>query len=177
MAPDLFALPYLRLDRSSGTTLVPARQHSLKSLCSCREERWALSSGSILGTRNLHGPMVSLKILAAESANYGANNVPQSRCWFHPLPSCNTRFTKNLTAHLSEMPDCRVRRSEGPPSASNGKLMSSVLSLKGSLDSRGHSWAKSTPGNVGYSLPGQMFQVSWPEMQTESTWRGSAKTW
>lgn len=124
-------------------------QHSLKSLWSCGEERWALSSGSMLGTRNLHGPMVSLKILAAESANCGANNVPQSRCWFHPLPSCNTRFIKNLTAHLSEMPDCRVRRSEGPPSASNGKLVGSVLSLKGSLDSRGHSWAKSTPGNVG----------------------------
>lgn len=139
---------------------------------------WASPRGSMLGTRNLHRPMVSMKTLAAESTNCGANNVPQSRCWFHPLPSSNTRFTKNFTAHLSETPDCRVgRRSEGTPSANDGKLVGSVLSLKGSLDSRSHSWAKSTPRKVGCSLPGQMFQVPWPEMQTESTWRGSAMIW
>lgn len=50
----------------------------LRSLCNCGEEAWALGSGNVLGARNLHGQMVSVKTLAAESSSCGGQRCPHS---------------------------------------------------------------------------------------------------
>lgn len=83
----LASLPFpLWAAEAAGTNSAPARHGSLRSLCSRGEEAWALGSGSVLGARNLHGQMVSMKTLAAESSSCGVQRYPHGPDVGHPLP-------------------------------------------------------------------------------------------